>query len=241
MAKRKALIVWGGWNGHEPEKVANRFRVMLENEDFEVDVSDTLEAFEDIEKLNSLHLIIPVWTMGQIEGKLANNVIEAVANGTGIAGCHGGMCDAFRNTVQWQFMTGGNWVAHPGGDGVEFTVNITNNSSPITEGIHDFKVCTEQYYLHVDPANEVLATTTFPVVKWYHSSNGIVRVPVLWTKKWGVGRVFYSALGHHDDVFETYEAAETMRRGFLWAAEGKDIAIRDGLNSNMYKNEGKMF
>lgn len=239
--KRKALIVYGGWNGHEPDKVANIFKDVLIESDFQVELSDTLDAFLDLEKLKSLHLIIPIWTMGKISREQVLPVIEAVASGVGIAGCHGGMCDAFRECVEWQFMTGGQWVSHPGGDGIEYVVNIKKGSSPIVEGIEDFTVKSEHYYLHIDPAIEVLATTRFPVVNWYHASNGCVDVPVVWTKRWGLGRVFYNSLGHHADVFDIKPALEIMRRGFLWAAEGKDIAIKNELDKSIYENTAKMF
>ncbi len=238
---RKALIVWGGWDGHEPQQVAGVFQKTLEQEGFEIEVSDTLAAFDDAEKLKGLHLIIPVWTMSKITDEQCNAVADAVAGGTGIVGCHGGMCDAFRESVLWQFMTGGNWVSHPGGDGVKYTVNIKNSSSPLVEGIQDFQVASEQYYMHIDPAVEVLATTRFPTVTWYHSSNREVDVPVVWTKRWGHGRVYYNSLGHHADIFDTPEALELMRRGFVWAAEGKDIAVAQNLDSSVFQSEKKMF
>jgi hypothetical protein len=237
---RKALIVWGGWLGHEPEQVAEVFRRTLVGEGFSVEVSDTLEAL-DAEKLAALHLIVPVWTMGEISREQCAAVSAAVANGTGIAGCHGGMCDAFRTSVEWQFITGGNWVSHPGGDGVDYVVNIKQSSSPLVADIQDFKVSSEQYYLHVDPAVEVLATTRFPTVTWYHSSNREVDMPVVWTKRWGVGRVYYNSLGHHADIFDIPEALELMRRGFHWAAEGKDIALKEGLDSSIFTSDRKMF
>jgi uncharacterized protein len=218
--KRKALIVQGGWDGHEPVQVTEVFRKTLVDCGFDVEVSDTLDAFLDVEKLKSLHLIIPVWTMGQIKNEQCQPVLEAVASGVGIAGCHGGMCDAFRDNTEWQFMTGGQWVAHPGGE-VEYTVNVKRGSGPIVEGLEDFKVKSEQYYVHIDPAIEVLATTRFPVAEGYHSTNGAVDVPVIWTKRWGQGNVFYSSLGLHADVFDIPEALESMRRGFLWAAKAE--------------------
>ena len=179
--------------------------------------------------------------MGDITSEQSESVSEAIATGVGLAGCHGGMCDAFRNSVLWQFMTGGQWVAHPGNDGIEYTVNIkSSSSSPIIDGIKDFKVKSEHYYLQVDPAIEVLATTTFPEVKWYHSTNGDVKVPVAWTKKWGHGRVFYNSLGHHADIFNIPEAIEIMRRGFLWAAEGKRIAIEKGFSTDEFKSNVPM-
>lgn len=238
---KKALIVRGGWDGHEPVQVSELFCRILKAEGFEVEISETLDAFLDAEKLQRLHLIIPVWTMGKITQEQVTPVIEAVAAGVGIAGCHGGMCDSFRESVEWQFMTGGQWVSHPGGDGVEYRVHVKKASSPIVEGISDFSVKSEQYYVHVDPAIEVLAATRFPVVNWYHSSNGQVDVPVVWTKRWGHGRVFYNSLGHHADVFEIPAASELMRRGFLWAAEGKDVAVRNGLDPEVFRSTAKMF
>lgn len=238
---KKALIVWGGWDGHEPEQVAAVLKKKLSENGFEVEVADTLDAFLDAENLKQLHLIVPIWTMGEISDRQCESVTGAVANGTGIAGCHGGMCDAFRASVQWQFMTGGNWVSHPGGGGVEYDVNIVSNSSVITAGLTDFRVKSEQYYLHVDPAVEVLATTRYPTVTWYHSSNGVVDMPVTWTKRWGVGRVFYTSLGHHADTFDIPEALEMMTRGMLWAAAGKDVALEAGLTAAMYSSQERMF
>ena len=225
---KKAIIVWGGWDGHEPKLVADRVEELLKNEGFEVGVYDTLDAYNDADYLKSLDLIVPIWTMGEIKGEQCGNVMRAVASGVGLAGNHGGMCDSFRNNTEWQFMTGGQWVAHPGNDGTPYMVNIKHSSSVITEGIADFEVASEQYYVHVDPSNEVLATTRFPVANGPHVTNGAVDVPVIWTRRWGYGRVFYTSLGHHDDVFNVPEAGETFRRGLVWAAEGKAISVKNG-------------
>jgi uncharacterized protein len=232
---KKALIVQGGWDGHEPLLVSERFRKLLEQEGFEVEVSDSLDAFLDVEKLKALDLIVPVWTMGVISNEQVGPVLEAVASGVGIAGCHGGMCDSFRDNVNWQFMTGGQWVSHPGNDGTEYTVNIKKGSSPIVDGIEDFVVSSEQYYLHVDPAIEILATTDFPVAKGFHTPNGKVSIPVTWTKRWGHGRVFYTSLGHHNDVFDNPPALEMMKRGLLWASESKELAVANDLNIDIFK------
>ncbi len=238
---KKALITWGGWDGHEPEQVSRVYEDMLKENGYEVKIHDSLDCFDDTDLLNEQDLIIPVITMSTINKDQVNNVSEAVASGAGIAGCHGGMCDAFRESVLWQFVTGGNWVAHPGGDGVEFTVNVSKGSSPITEGINDFQVTSEQYYLHVDPAVNVLATTHFPIATWYHSANGPVDMPVVWTKMWGLGRVFYNSLGHHADVFDIPEAADLMKRGLLWAGQGRAFASESGLKREVYENSGSMF
>jgi len=238
---KKALIVQGGWEGHEPDQVAGVFQKLLQENGFRVEISDTLDAFLDTERLRSLHLIIPIWTMGQISNEQVMPVLESVGAGVGMAGCHGGMCDSFRDSNEWQFVTGGQFVSHPGSDGVEHTVQIRRGSSPIVEGIDDFTVQSEQYFMHVDPSVEILATTRFPVVNWYHVSNGQFDMPVAWTKRWGHGRIFYCSLGHHADIFDLPPVLEIMRRGFLWAAEGKDIAVSRGLEDSVFQNDALMF
>ncbi len=239
---KKALIFWGGWDGHQPELTSRRFKRILEAEGFEVTLSDTLDILADVDFLCSLDLLVPCWTGGELSYELVGGISKAVGAGTGIAGVHGGMCDAFRNNTEWQFITGGQWVSHPGGDGTEYTVNICHGSSPLTEGIEDFKVCSEHYYLHIDPAIEVLATTRFPKTHYYHISNKPIDMPVIWTKFWGNGRVFYSSLGHLDNVFDnTPEAEALFRRGMLWAAEGKQYAIDNSLTTERFENNAKMY
>ncbi|MDP3194807.1 ThuA domain-containing protein [Tabrizicola sp.] len=213
----KALVTWGGWEGHEPEKVGPMFADWLREEGMEVTLTDSLACFDDAEALKVYDLIVPVWTMSKIEKQQALNACAAVAAGTGIAGCHGGMCDAFRENVDWQFMTGAQWVAHPGNDGVEYGVRITSDA-PLVAGVGDFTVTTEQYYLHVDPAVKVHAVCDFPVVDGPHAVNGPVAMPVVFTKGYGAGRVYYNALGHQKTVIDHGPAAELMRRGLLWAA-----------------------
>jgi type 1 glutamine amidotransferase len=215
----KALIVWGGWDGHQPDLVAKVFEEALAAEGFEVESANTLDAFKDAKKLCDLALIVPHWTMGKIHADQVNPVLKAVESGVGIAGCHGGMCDAFRDNTDWQFLTGGQWVAHPGDDCLKYTVNITDKTHPITAGLDDFDVATEQYYLHVDPAVKVLATTQFPVAPGPHTPNGEVQMPVLWTKLFGKGKVFYDALGHTAKVVASQPNLTIMRRGFTWAAK----------------------
>lgn len=213
---KRALIVYGGWAGHDPEGIANLFEEMLSNEGISVDKSDSLDAF--LKDLSVYDLIVPIWTMGTLPPEAEQNVMKAVENGTGIAGCHGGMCDAFRNSTGWQFMTGAQWVAHPGNSSVTYTVNITDKTSPLTKGITDFTVTSEQYYIHIDPVIKVYAVTEFPIADGPHASNGKASIPVVFTKTWGKGKIYYNSLGHTAQIFKDIpEAKELMRRGFLFA------------------------
>ncbi len=206
---KKALVVCGGWDGHEPDKVGAIFTRMLEAEGFEVELSDRLEAFFDADKLAGLNLLVPHWTMGELPDEAWLAINAAVRGGVGIAGIHGGMGDAFRTHTEWQFMVGGQWVAHPDGI-IDYRVNIVDHDDPITTGLSDFDMHSEQYYMHVDPSNKVLSTTTF-------GFNGCV-MPVVWKRTWGKGRVFFSSCGHVASDLEVPEVATITQRGFAWAA-----------------------
>ena len=215
MTNKRALMVWGGWSGHEPRQCVERFAPALRAAGFDVEISDTLDAYLDAERLRSLSLIVPCWTMDSIRPDQLDGLLAAVRAGVGLAGWHGGMADSFRQATEYQFMVGGQWVAHPG-NVIDYRVQITNDTDPITAGLADFAMRSEQYYLHVDPSNEVLATTTFSGehAPWIE---GVV-MPVVWKRRWGQGRVFYSSLGHVHSDFDVPEAYEITRRGLLWAA-----------------------
>lgn len=205
---KKALIVQGGWDGHQPKEVAELLGGVLKKEGFEVEISDTLDSFLDEEKVMAQDLIVPVWTMGTITNEQLSPLLKAVRNGTGIAGCHGGLGDSFRNETEFQYMVGGQWVAHPGNDGVRYMVWMKDQEHPLVAGIGDFEVVSEQYYMHVDPAIHVLAITRF----------GEVEMPVAWTKWYGQGRVYYCSLGHQANIVAMPQTLEMMRRGMVWAA-----------------------
>jgi hypothetical protein len=211
---RKAMIVWGGWPGHDPDLCAAMIRGWLTAEDFEVRIETETAAFLDPD-LASYALVIPIYTMAKIEKSEAAALCEAVRGGVGLAGHHGGMGDAFREAVDYQFMCGGQWVAHPGNI-IDYRVDITRPDDPIMAGLTGFEHRSEQYYMHVDPANEVLATTTFSGehAPW---TKGVV-MPVVWKKRFGEGRVFYSSLGHRAYELDVPEIRTLMTRGMLWAA-----------------------
>jgi uncharacterized protein len=214
MTKKTALIVWGGWDGHTPDKSAAVVRDILEREDFQVRVENATTAYLD-PAIHDLNLIVPMVTMSTIAKEEVENLCAAVKGGVGLGGFHGLMCDSFRNEVEYQFMTGGQWVSHPGNI-IDYRVNISKPNDPLVHGIGDFDYKSEQYYMHVDPAIEVLASTVFDGT---HCDfiKGVV-MPVVWKKIYGKARVFYSALGHTADEFAVPQMKEIVRRGLLWAA-----------------------
>ncbi len=230
LSGKKILIVYGGWQGHQPDRFAKLISDWLNLEGAIVTVSDSLKIFEDEAFLKSQDLIIPYWTMGEITEAQEKGLLNAIKSGVGLAGCHGGLGDSFRNNPYYQFMVGGQWVEHPGGK-VEHRVQITDKKDAITRGVPDFSIHTEQYYMHVDPNNEVLATTTFDgqTYDWITGAT----MPVVWKKNYGEGRVFYLSIGHSPTTFKVPEVWTILSRGIRWAS-GSKYELREPYVSPVY-------
>ena len=213
---KNILIVYGGWEGHEPKLFTEKIASWLKEKKANVYISDTTSIYTNTKLMKKLDLIIQHITMSEISENQIKNLTNTIKNGVGLAGCHGGLGDSFRNDEDFQYMVGGQFVQHPG-DSINYTVNISTKKDPITKDINDFNLTSEQYYMHVDPAIEVLATTKFsgkhdPWIK------GVV-IPVVWKKYYGKGRVFYSSIGHSIENFEIPQVWEITTRGIAWACK----------------------
>ncbi len=213
---KKALIVYGGWEGHHPAEVSQKVAALLEPDGFQVELETDLAVFEDVEALKSYDLIMPNWTMGKMNGEQAKGISQAVEAGSGLGGWHGGAGDAFREQCDFQIVIGGQFVGHPGNN-KDFTVDIVPGTHPVTEGLNGFAMTgTEQYYMHIDPAVQVLATTVVnqPTLPWLEGTI----MPVAWVRPWGQGRVFYCSLGHNTEDFDVPGAQTLLIQGLRWAA-----------------------
>lgn len=214
---KHVLIVYGGWDGHDPKQTSHLFAGLLEAAGLTVTLSQTLDSFLDAELMGAVDMVTPVYTMSSITRKQEAGLLDAVRErGVNVGGWHGGMADAFRQNTEYQFMVGGQWVAHPGNI-IDYRVNVHDQQHPITAGIGDFDMHSEQYYLHTDPSNKVLATTTFSGEHAFWVEGTVM--PVVWTRNYGKGKIFYSSLGHVIGDFDVPEAREIVRRGLLWAAD----------------------
>lgn len=212
---KNILFVYGGWEGHQPKECRDIFVPWMESAGAKVFVYDNLSCYKDSALMQSIDLIVQTWTQGNISREEEKGLLDAVKRGVGIAGWHGGLGDSFRNNVEYQFMVGGQWVAHPGGV-VPYKVNIVDKKDPVTKGLKDFNMKSEQYYMHTDPNVKVLVTTTYNGDHAYWINGAVM--PVVWKKTYGKGRVFYSSLGHVAKDFEVFENLEIMKRGICWAA-----------------------
>ncbi|MCB0563043.1 MAG: ThuA domain-containing protein [Phaeodactylibacter sp.] len=224
---KKILVVHGGWEGHQPAAFAERVGAWLEAEGADLTISDSLGIYTDETFMSSVDLIIQYWTMGKITKEQEAGLLQAVKNGAGLAGCHGGTGDSFRDNPNYQYMVGGQWVAHPGGE-IDYHVDIIHSEDPVTSGVQDFDIHTEQYYMHVDPNVKVLATTAFTGApdSWI---DGAV-MPVVWKKYFGKGRVFYLSIGHSPDTFEVPEVWAMLTRGVKWASGSKYLPREEWLS-----------
>jgi type 1 glutamine amidotransferase len=223
-ARKKALFVYGGWEGHEPAKCRDTFVPWLQKSNFEVVVSDTQSPYSDAALMKKIDLVVQIWTMGTISKENLAGLLGAIKSGTGLAGWHGGLGDAYRNETEYRYMVGGDWVAHPGGV-IDYSVQITDHQDPVTAGLTDFTLKSEQYLMHVNPNNKVLATTTFDAR--HEGWNAGSTMPVVWKKVYGKGRVFYASFGHVASDFAVPQALTIMQRGMLWASDSRYEATPD--------------
>lgn len=209
---KKVLLLQGGWEGHQPKEVAELFEGELREKGFETQLESSLDILSDEVKLKEFSLIFPCWTMGEISNDQLQGLDAAVRSGVGLGGVHGGMGDAFHGCLTYEWMAGGHFVGHPYVG--EYQVDVLDGEHPIMAGMSKtFSYNSEQYYMMTDPGIKVLAETD------YVYENSTVKMPVVWIKSWGKGRVFYNALGHELREFNDYPAVREMTvRGLLWAA-----------------------
>ena len=210
---KNVLVIWGGWEGHKPNLFASHVEKWLISQNANYQINNSLNAYDNLKELIKYDLIIQSVTLGQISENQEANLVKAVRSGVGIAGAHGGLADSFRNNTNYQFMIGGQFVKHPGGK-VKFKINMLDDK--LTEGLDDFEIFTEQYYLHYDPNIEIIANTKFngETFPWIED----VVMPVSWKKTYGKGKVFYISIGHDPDEFMMHEDGwKLLTRGFVWA------------------------
>lgn len=236
----KAALFVGGWEGHRPTDFSDWCRDLLATDGFSVDIHDTLDPLARPETLADVDLIVPIWSsarsshrpeFGNLTKQQEDGLLKLIGDGCGIAGWHGHMGDAFRDHPTYHFLVGGQFVAHPPGwpdnpvpsdDYVDYDVTITASDDPIVAGIDSFRMYSEQYYMLVDPSNEVLATTTFSGEHLWWIEGSVI--PVVWKRRWNKGRIFFCSIGHTVADLEVPQVTEIIRRGARWAAEGKALA-----------------
>ncbi|MDN3242473.1 ThuA domain-containing protein [Glycomyces tritici] len=229
MSERKALVVRGGWEGHAPVEATELFLPFLRENGFEVRVEESPEVYADADALAATDLIVQSVTMSEISHDQLKGLRAAVAAGTGMAGWHGGIADSYRNSSDYLQLIGGQFATHPSKEPgackgsqednyLPHTVEITalGREHPIMEGLEDFELDTEQYWVLHDDLIDVLATTTHPVQPW-HPWHRPITSPAVWTRQWGQGRIVVATPGHSVDILKDANVRTIIERGMLWA------------------------
>ena len=210
-SRKRVLVLYGGWKGHSPKKFAD-FTSKKLLRGYEVVRTQDLRMLRK-QILSDFDLILPIWTFGKITMKQETDLLESVAEGLGYVGWHGN-ASSFLECRPHKFLLGGQFVGHPGGNEIKYTVRFCDND-PLVKGLKNVRVTSEQYYLLIDPAVKVLATsrTHGGEMSWLKG----VDMPVAWKRRWGEGRVFYCALGHTVDVLEHPTVTTLLERAIAWA------------------------
>ncbi|MET0780576.1 MAG: ThuA domain-containing protein [Microbacterium sp.] len=229
MSSKRALVVRGGWPGHQPVEATGLFVPFLRDHDFDVRIEESPAVYADAAVMAATDLIVQCVTMSTIERDAVAGLRAAVEAGTGFTGWHGGIADSFRDSPDYLQLVGGQFAAHPGthpderggeesDNYLDYTVQFTplGRAHPITAGLEDFALTTEQYWVLHDDLNDVLATTTHPAPPW-HPWHRPVTAPVIWTREWGDGRIVVTTPGHSVDVLEHPTVRTIIERGMLWA------------------------
>jgi len=227
-----AIVVRGGWDGHSPVEATNMFIPHLEANGFEVRIFDSPAPYADAALMAQTDLIMQCNTMSTIERDQVRGLKQAIHNGTGMAGWHGGIADSYRDSSEYLHLIGAQFAEHPSlhdpatdtmtgpeRNYVPYRVNMLPEAAdhPITQGLSDFELVTEQYWVLWDRYLDVLATTTQRVRPW-DPWNREVTSPAIWTRQWGKGRIFVCTPGHSLDVLEHPTVRTVVERGLLWAS-----------------------
>jgi uncharacterized protein len=239
-ASRHALVVRGGWFGHQPLPATDLFIPFLEDNGFTIRITDSPAIYADTGYMSLVDLIVQTNTMSAIAPEEVRGLRAAVAAGTGLGGWHGGITDSYRNSADYLQLIGGQFAAHASRPPAErlgeqednyrpHMIKITEQgrAHPITEGIEDFELNTEQYWVLTDGYLDVLATTTQEVLDW-GQWNRRITFPAVWTRRWGAGRIFVSTPGHHVDILNHPDVNVIIKRGLLWAARSGSSGRKDG-------------
>lgn len=235
MTSRSALIVRGGWDGHMPVETTDFFLPFLQEHDFSIRVEESPEIYADAETMAGVDLIVQVVTMSTIRPEALAGLIAAVRAGTGLVGWHGGIADSYRDSADYLQLVGGQFAHHASAlppdhatgeqsdNYQEYTIELTElgRTHPVTAGIEDFSLTTEQYWVLSDEYNQVLATTT-QAKRDFDAWNRPVTFPAVWTRQWGEGRIVVSTAGHRLEIVQHPAVRAIIEQGLLWAARGAE-------------------
>ena len=186
--------------------------------------SETLATFDTVLMLNSTgDIFMPnrkqrkkfndeEWQwLSDRNKRLIANLVSYVEEGGGLAGIHAAT-DACKGDHNYTETIGGIFDGHPWRADFDVTIEVTEPdhaiNKPVFEGLEDFQIKDEIYQfakgtatpeklrilLNLDPERSDKPTGK-------NKPNGRSDFPVAWVQKVGEGRVFYSSLGHNNEIY----------------------------------------
>ena len=113
MAAKRAVVVRGGWAGHQPVEATELFLPFLRANGYDVRVEDSPAIYADAAAMAATDLIVQCVTMSTIEREQVAGLRAAVEAGTGFTGWHGGIADSYRDSSDYLQLVGGQFATHP--------------------------------------------------------------------------------------------------------------------------------
>jgi type 1 glutamine amidotransferase len=199
---KKALLIWGGWDGHKPLEVADRIGAELEKRNYEVTKTSHFGCLLNEEELYSYDVIVPIWSCGIKSDIYLNELADAIKSGIGLATFHGGI--NWFDQDEYYRIIGGFYLHDTKCESYE--VVIANKDHIITKGQSDFEIYNEKYFLQVDPTNDILASANFSGIE----------MPIAWTRSYGKGQVFYTTFAHQPEDLFGNNSLEMLLNGIEW-------------------------
>ncbi len=210
-----------------PEQLAFAERVLTEASRgrLQIDCTQDCSAIEAKNLAN--YDVVLFYTTGKLpiseEGKSA--LIDWVRKGGAFCGAHCAT-DTFYEFADYMGLVGGAFDGHPWHEKV--TLKVEDDSHQSTRHLDSSWVLTDEIYQfkwwrrHPNHVLLSLDTEATDVTRGKRADRDYANA---WCKDYGQGKVFYTALGHREDVWTNPAFQEHLIGGIEWAIDGKSVSV----------------
>ena len=218
-SKIKALLITGAdVNVHPWREISETTReILVKTDKFEVKVCEDPHILESATALKGYDVIVfLIYTAPLIPEEGIENLLNAVEHGKGFYVQHLASA-SFSKSEEFGKLCGRKWVMRKSGHGPRsvFKSNIVNKEHPITKGLSDFDT-DDELYAKLQETGQKINVLVSADSDWSKKTE-----PLVFTSKYGKGRVVHNAYGHDRKALTTPEVQKLIARGVEWAATGK--------------------
>lgn len=173
-----------------------------------------IDTFEDVQIFNSdkfFEYIAAIFYSqgGELTNKQEMNILEFIKAGRGFIGLHGASA-SFKSHSKYFEMLGGRFIEHKRVK--SFKVINIEKQHPITRGLEDFTVRDEPYRHEFSMSKDIRILA----IGDYQDVDNPNLEPIMWTKSYGEGRVFYCSLGHRTNSLKSPIFQKIIQRAVKW-------------------------